>query len=82
MKLIIAIVKPDRLEAVKQELYKVDVNLMTVTRSWTWAPDGRHRSLPWREGDGKPAQEGSALIGSTTTLWSRRFRHITRRQDG
>jgi len=30
MKLIIAIVKPDRLEAVKQELYKVDVNLLTV----------------------------------------------------
>ncbi|OPX99365.1 MAG: Nitrogen regulatory protein P-II [Syntrophorhabdus sp. PtaU1.Bin002] len=30
MKLIIAIIKPDRLEAVKQELYKVDVNLMTV----------------------------------------------------
>ena len=30
MKLIIAIIKPDRLEAVKQELYKADVNLMTV----------------------------------------------------
>ncbi|OPY77072.1 MAG: Nitrogen regulatory protein P-II [Syntrophorhabdus sp. PtaU1.Bin153] len=30
MKLIIAIIKPDRLEAVKQELYKTDVNLMTV----------------------------------------------------
>jgi nitrogen regulatory protein P-II 1 len=30
MKLIIAIVKPDRLEAVKQELYKADVNLLTV----------------------------------------------------
>lgn len=30
MKLIIAIIKPERLEAVKQELYKVDVNLMTV----------------------------------------------------
>ena len=30
MKLIIAIIKPDRLEAVKQELYKVDVNLITV----------------------------------------------------
>ncbi len=31
MKLIIAIIKPDRLEAVKQELYKADVNLMTVS---------------------------------------------------
>lgn len=31
MKLIIAIIKPDRLEAVKEELYKVDVNLITVT---------------------------------------------------
>lgn len=31
MKLIIAIIKPDRLEAVKQELYKADVNLLTVT---------------------------------------------------
>ena len=31
MKLIIAIIKPDRLEAVKQELYKADVNLITVT---------------------------------------------------
>ena len=30
MKLIIAIIKPDKLEAVKQELYKADVNLMTV----------------------------------------------------
>ena len=30
MKLIIAIIKPDRLEAVKQELYKTDVNLITV----------------------------------------------------
>jgi nitrogen regulatory protein P-II 2 len=31
MKVIIAIIKPDRLETVKQELYKVDVNLITVT---------------------------------------------------
>ncbi len=30
MKLIIAIIKPDRLEAVKQELYKEEVNLITV----------------------------------------------------
>ena len=30
MKLIIAIIKPDRLEPVKQELYKADVNLLTV----------------------------------------------------
>ncbi|HEY3277308.1 MAG TPA: P-II family nitrogen regulator [Syntrophorhabdaceae bacterium] len=30
MKLIIAIIKPDRLEAVKQELYKADINLITV----------------------------------------------------
>ncbi len=30
MKLIIAIIKPDRLEVVKQELYKADVNLITV----------------------------------------------------
>jgi nitrogen regulatory protein P-II 2 len=30
MKLIIAIIKPDRLEAIKQELYKADVNLITV----------------------------------------------------
>jgi nitrogen regulatory protein P-II 2 len=30
MKLVIAIVKPDRLEAVRQELYKADVNLITV----------------------------------------------------
>lgn len=30
MKLIIAIIKPNRLEAVKQELYKEDVNLITV----------------------------------------------------
>jgi nitrogen regulatory protein P-II 1 len=30
MKLIIAIIKPERLEAVKQELYRADVNLMTV----------------------------------------------------
>lgn len=31
MKMIIAIIKPDRLEAVKQELYKAEVNLITVT---------------------------------------------------
>ena len=31
MKIIIAVIKPDRLEAVKQELYKVDVNLITVS---------------------------------------------------
>ena len=30
MKLVIAIINPDRLEAVKQELYKADVNLITV----------------------------------------------------
>jgi len=30
MKLIIAIIKPERLEAVKDALYKADVNLMTV----------------------------------------------------
>ena len=30
MKLIIAIIKPDRLEAVKHELYKAEVNLITV----------------------------------------------------
>jgi len=30
MKLVIAIIKPDRLEAVKQELYKADINLITV----------------------------------------------------
>ncbi len=31
MKVIIAVIKPDRLEAVKQELYNVEVNLMTVS---------------------------------------------------
>ena len=31
MKLVIAIIQPDRLEAVKQELYKQDVNLITVS---------------------------------------------------
>jgi nitrogen regulatory protein P-II 2 len=31
MKLIIAIIQPYRLEKVKEELYKRDVNLMTVT---------------------------------------------------
>ncbi len=31
MKLIIAIIQPDRLESVKQELYKEDVNLITVS---------------------------------------------------
>jgi nitrogen regulatory protein P-II 1 len=30
MKLITAIIQPDRLESVKQELYKEDVNLITV----------------------------------------------------
>ena len=31
MKVIIAIIKPDRLEAVKEELYKAEVNLITVS---------------------------------------------------
>jgi nitrogen regulatory protein P-II 1 len=31
MKLIIAIIKPDRLEAVKEELYKAEINLITVS---------------------------------------------------
>jgi nitrogen regulatory protein P-II 2 len=31
MKLIIAIIQPHRLEEVKKELYKADVNLITVT---------------------------------------------------
>jgi nitrogen regulatory protein P-II 2 len=31
MKLIIAIIQPDKLEEVKQELYKADVNLLTVS---------------------------------------------------
>jgi nitrogen regulatory protein P-II 2 len=31
MKLIIAIIQPDMLEAVKEELYKVEVNLITVS---------------------------------------------------
>jgi nitrogen regulatory protein P-II 2 len=30
MKLIIAIIQPDKLEAVKEELYKADVHLLTV----------------------------------------------------
>jgi nitrogen regulatory protein P-II 2 len=30
VKLIIAIIKPERLEAVKDELYKAEVNMMTV----------------------------------------------------
>jgi nitrogen regulatory protein P-II 2 len=31
MKLVIAIIQPHRLEQVKEELYKVDVNLITVS---------------------------------------------------
>ena len=31
MKLIIAIIKPDRLESVKEELYKAEVKLVTVS---------------------------------------------------
>lgn len=31
MKLIIAVIKPDRLEAIKKELYNVEVNLITVS---------------------------------------------------
>ena len=31
MKLIIAIIQPYRLEAVKEELYKADINLITVS---------------------------------------------------
>ena len=31
MKLIVAIIKPDRLESVKEELYKAEVNLVTVS---------------------------------------------------
>jgi len=31
MKLLIAIIQPDRLETVKEELYKAEINLMTVS---------------------------------------------------
>lgn len=31
MKLIVAIIQPDRLDEVKQELYKADINLITVS---------------------------------------------------
>ena len=31
MKLVIAIVQPDKLEDVKEELYKADINLLTVS---------------------------------------------------
>lgn len=31
MKIVIAIIQPNKLESVKEELYKVDVNLMTVS---------------------------------------------------
>ncbi len=31
MKLIIAVIQPDKLEEVKEELYKVEVNLITVS---------------------------------------------------
>jgi len=31
MKLIIAIIQPDKLEEVKEELYKVEVNLVTIS---------------------------------------------------
>jgi nitrogen regulatory protein P-II 2 len=31
MKLILAIIKPERLDAVKEELYKAEVNLITVS---------------------------------------------------
>jgi len=31
MKLVIAIIQPDKLEAVKEELYKEEVNLLTVS---------------------------------------------------
>jgi len=31
MKLLIAIIQPDRLEMVKEELYKTEINLMTVS---------------------------------------------------
>jgi nitrogen regulatory protein P-II 1 len=31
MKLVIAIIKPDRFEAVRDELYKAQINLMTVS---------------------------------------------------
>lgn len=31
MKLVIAIVQPDKLEDVKEELYKADINLITVS---------------------------------------------------
>jgi nitrogen regulatory protein P-II 1 len=31
MKLIIAVIKPDRLEAIKKELYDAEVNLITVS---------------------------------------------------
>ena len=43
MKLIIAIIQPYRLEAVKEELYKAEINLITVSEV---LGHGRQRAWP------------------------------------
>jgi nitrogen regulatory protein P-II 2 len=42
MKLVIAIIQPDRLDEVKQELYNVEVNLITVSEV---LGHGRHKGI-------------------------------------
>ena len=46
MKLIIAIIQPHRLEEVKDELYKAEVNLITVSEVlWTRPSERRYGSV-------------------------------------
>jgi len=60
MKMIVAIIQPSRLDDVKEELYKVDVNLITVSEV---LGHGRQKGvteiLSRREGDGEPSSEGT-----------------------
>ncbi len=57
MKLVIAIIQPHKLEAVKRELEAVEVNLMTVTNVvGQGTAKRRHGNLPRRQGSRRPAQ--------------------------
>ncbi|MFR3707028.1 MAG: P-II family nitrogen regulator [Enterobacter hormaechei] len=48
MKKIDAIIKPFKLDDVREALAEVGITGMTVTEERFWSSEGPHRAIPWR----------------------------------
>ncbi len=69
MKMVIAIIQAHKLDYVKKELYKEEVNLITVKRSIRARQAvGRLGSLPRCKRERKPFKKGKARNSALTTL--------------